>query len=432
MGDYSYKLAIYSQSNPDGSIYNSAKAAKKKTSGKIYNSNFVRHWDTYVTAQRNSIWYGDLTKGKPNSSSSKYTLGELTNALKGTKLESPIPPFGGSGDYDLSITGLAFVAKDPTLDPSTHTKQNLYFLSWTDGDQGVKQLKGSGFQGASSSPAFSPDGKSIAFFAMKEDGYEADKNQLIVVPDIAEMESQVSLYSTENNIGSWDRSPSTIVWSNDGSQLYLLAENVGRTGIFVSTVQASLGKESSPVLLRSSEGISELTVLKDGTLFVSASSLTDNSVWYTLNPSEVNAEINIVSTNSGNGNKFGLSNSQIGEIWWEGQIQDIHAWVLKPSNFDESKTYPLAYLIHGGPQGSWGNSWSTRWNPAIFAEQGYVVICPNPTGSTGYGQTLTDSIQNEWGGIPYDDLVRGFEYIENNLKYVDTDRAVALGASYGG
>lgn len=106
--------------------------------------------------------------------------------------------------------------------------------------------------------------------------------------------------------------------------------------------------------------------------------------------------------------------------------------MVKPSTFDPSKKYPLAYLIHGGPQGAWNDQWSTRWNPAVFAEQGYVVITPNPTGSTGYGQAFTDAIKESWGGRPYEDLVAGFEYIKSNLSYVDTDRAVALGASYGG
>jgi dipeptidyl aminopeptidase/acylaminoacyl peptidase len=110
----------------------------------------------------------------------------------------------------------------------------------------------------------------------------------------------------------------------------------------------------------------------------------------------------------------------------------VHAWVVKPSNFSSDKKYPLAYLIHGGPQGAWEDSWSTRWNPAVFAEQGYVVICPNPTGSTSYGQAFTDAIQGQWGGLPYEDIVLGFDWIKKNVKYADTERAVALGASYGG
>jgi len=141
----------------------------------------------------------------------------------------------------------------------------------------------------------------------------------------------------------------------------------------------------------------------------------------------------LVSSATHSGNLFGLSPSQVSSLWWKGAADhDVHAWMVKPSFFNPGHKYPLAYLIHGGPQGAWGDQWSTRWNPAVFAEQGYVVVCPNPTGSTGYGQKFTDDICCEWGGKPYEDLVKGFEYIKSKLEYVDTDRAVALGASYGG
>jgi dipeptidyl aminopeptidase/acylaminoacyl peptidase len=143
-----------------------------------------------------------------------------------------------------------------------------------------------------------------------------------------------------------------------------------------------------------------------------------------------------ISSNSRTGSLFGLSRNQVDEIYWAGANKDVetnvHAWVIKPWNFDPKKKYPLAYLVHGGPQGAWTDSWSTRWNPAVYAEQGFVVVSPNPTGSTGYGQDFVDAIQGQWGGLPYEDLVLGFEYIKDHLDYVDTDRAVALGASYGG
>ena len=114
----------------------------------------------------------------------------------------------------------------------------------------------------------------------------------------------------------------------------------------------------------------------------------------------------------------------------------MHALVVRPSTFSQNgnnrKKYPLCMLIHGGPQGAWQDSWSTRWNPAVFAEQGYVVVCPNPTGSTGYGMALEDGICGEWGGRPYNDLVRCYEWVVENMPEVDGERAVALGASYGG
>lgn len=105
---------------------------------------------------------------------------------------------------------------------------------------------------------------------------------------------------------------------------------------------------------------------------------------------------------------------------------------MKPSFFDEKKKYPLALLIHGGPQSSWGDAWSTRWNPAVWAEQGYVVVAPNVTGSTGFGLDLTRGVDGDWGGRPYRDLENCFEYIAKNMPFVDTDRAVAGGGSYGG
>lgn len=135
---------------------------------------------------------------------------------------------------------------------------------------------------------------------------------------------------------------------------------------------------------------------------------------------------------------MGLSRDQVSSIRFPASNpsinESVHAWVYRPSTYDaaKSKTYPLALLVHGGPQGSWADSWSTRWNPAVFAEQGYIVVAPNITGSTGYGQAFTNDIRCDWGGAPYKDLVNCFEYIEKNMPEVDTGRAVALGASYGG
>jgi dipeptidyl aminopeptidase/acylaminoacyl peptidase len=134
------------------------------------------------------------------------------------------------------------------------------------------------------------------------------------------------------------------------------------------------------------------------------------------------------------GKKFGLSHSQLSSFWTPSsdRTYNIHSWVLKPSTFSPDKKYPLCFWIHGGPQGAWMDGWSTRWNPAIFAEAGYVVVSLNPTGSSGYGMALQDGITGEWGGRPYEDLVKAFEYVRDNLDYVDTENAVAMGASYGG
>lgn len=173
---------------------------------------------------------------------------------------------------------------------------------------------------------------------------------------------------------------------------------------------------------------------RDGLVFTSSSSLVDNSIYMMLDSTDATATWTHSATKMGS--SLGLDSSQVSSIRVPASNPSInpttHAWVVKPSSFDPMKKYPLAFLIHGGPQGSWGDSFSTRWNPALFAEAGYIVVAPNPTGSTGYGQAFTDAIRKDWGGAPYEDLVKCVDYISEKMPEVDMDKAVALGASYGG
>ncbi len=120
-------------------------------------------------------------------------------------------------------------------------------------------------------------------------------------------------------------------------------------------------------------------------------------------------------------------------FWFEGAAKEkVQGFVVKPPNFDPNKKYPVKYLIHGGPQGAWGDDWSYRWNPELFAANGYVIVMVNFHGSTGYGQKFIDAINGDWGGAPYQDLMLGLDYAEKTYPYIDKDRECALGASYGG
>jgi dipeptidyl aminopeptidase/acylaminoacyl peptidase len=112
--------------------------------------------------------------------------------------------------------------------------------------------------------------------------------------------------------------------------------------------------------------------------------------------------------------------------------EEVQGFLIKPPGFDAAKKYPLKFLIHGGPQGAWGDSWSYRWNGELFAANGYVVVMINFHGSTGYGQKFTDSISGDWGGKPYEDLMKGLDYVEKTYPFIDKNREAALGASYGG
>jgi len=282
---------------------------------------------------------------------------------------------------------------------------------------------------------FSPEGRAVAFLKMKRNGYESDKNRIILIPDISKTSAAIEVLKSQDGAGQWDRSPSGVAWSNDGKTLYLVAENEGNNLLYKIDIPATPADINKlPESITSTGSISDVQPLgtRSSSLFLTSTNLVDNSLYSTIDPTNPST-LKHISSNSRNGTFFGLSPSQVSDIWFQGAGEyKVHAWVVKPSNFDTSKRYPLAYLIHGGPQGAWTDSWSTRWNPAIFAEQGYVVITPNPTGSTGYGQAFTDAINDNWGGLPYEDLVNGFKYIKEELSYVDTSRSVALGASYGG
>lgn len=435
LNDEQVAIAVVGKARPDGSLFNPEDEPKKYSTGMLYDGLMVRHWDKYVTPNKNALWHGILQRSKPHITESigRFSLGSLTNILKGSNLESPIPPFGALNHFDLGAEVIGFVAKDPNLNPATNTKTNFYYVT-IDGStySEPKMVELDGFEGASTAPALSPTGSGVAFIQMKENGYEADKNRILLCADLSEPSATVELLKSEDGEGAWDRSPESITWSNDGKSLFLVAEDEGVSRLFKSTFDG-VGYIGLPKPLTHSGSISNVKSLAADSphLFLSSSSFVDNSRYSVLDPTG-SAEEKLVSSNSRGGSSFGLSSDQVSDIWFKGAKEQVHAWVIKPSNFSSEMSYPLAFLIHGGPQGAWTDAWSTRWNPAVFAEQGYVVIAPNPTGSTSYGQRFCDDICESWGGLPYEDLVKGFEYIQANLQYVDTKRAVALGASYGG
>ncbi|KAK4147911.1 Alpha/Beta hydrolase protein [Dichotomopilus funicola] len=434
-------FACSATTNPHGELHNPEVEKEPHSSAKVYTSLFVRHWDTWGSKNSSSIFYGALEK-----KDGKYSLkdNKLTNALAGTGLSSPVPPFGGSGDFDISSSGLVFVAKDPKLDAAIYTKTDLYFIpleTFTETNPPSPRIvKTPGLEGYSNSPVFSNSGRKVAFTRMRSNQYESDKPRLLIVPDIADPETTEEFYATKDGDGGWDTRPESVLWSHDDATLYVTAEDRGRTLIF--ELPSTPSKATSiPTPIKTPEGSvnsfhlianpSTTSQAKDH-LFVTSTSLIDNSNYAITHPAS--GTYSVVSSASKQGKSFGLSRGSIDSITFRGAggDYDVHALVVRPSSYSPEKRYPLCMLIHGGPQGAWQDSWSTRWNPAVFAEQGYVVVCPNPTGSTGYGMALEDGIKGDWGGRPYNDLVKCFEYVAENLPEVDVNRAVALGASYGG
>ena len=447
LSDGTIAFACSALATPDGQLFNPEREKKPRSSAKVYTSLFVRHWDTWNTENTSSIFYGLLEK-----KDGQYSLhgNNITNALAGTRLSSPVPPFGGAGDFDIGPSGLAFVAKDPELDPAMYTKTDLYLVplkTFTESDPPAPQIvKTPGLQGYSSSPAFSQCGRKLAFTRMRSNQYESDKPRLLLVPDIANPDKVEEFYATHDGVGGWDLRPESVLWSHDDAHLYVTAEDRARTRLF-QLPSAPSQATSLPTPLKTPDGSVSTFHLHHHTpagrtgddpnshhhLFVTSTSLIDNSCYSLAHPSSHTCAI--ISSASKQGKSFGLSRTSIDSITFRGGgAYDVHALVVRPSTFSaaSAKKYPLCLLIHGGPQGAWQDGWSTRWNPAVFAEQGYVVVCPNPTGSTGYGMALQDGIRGEWGGRPYEDLVACFEWVVGNMPEVDAERAVALGASYGG
>ncbi|GAP87371.1 putative prolyl oligopeptidase [Rosellinia necatrix] len=428
-------LALTAPTTSSGDMHDALNEKKPHSTARVYSSLFARHWDTWVSKHRDAVFYGALQK---DETSGKYQLqgSGFVNALAGTKLECPVPTFGGAADFDIGKKGLVFLSKDPEINPALWTKTDVYYVplkTFTEEKPPAPQVVKTGqLQGYSGSPTFSHDGNRLAFTRMRHKQYESDKTRLLLIPDIDDLSNVQEFYKTDNGDGGWDLRPESIVWSNNDSELYVTAEEKGRQLVF-KLPSSPLDATELPQPLTKDGAVGNISNLSssDNRLFLTSSSLVDNSSYTILDPDSKDRLL--VSSASKEGKTLGLSRSQFDEFWFEGDGDyQGHALVVKPSNFDPTKKYPLAFLIHGGPQGAWGDSWSTRWNPAIFAEQGYVAVMPNPTGSTGYGQQYVDDIALNWGGRPYNDLVNCFEHIAKNISYIDTSNAVALGASYGG
>lgn len=415
----------------NGSAYNEELASKPAHTGMLYDSIYVRHWDTWLTQQRYSVFSGVLAaKGNSSGYSFDGTTKNLLSNLNytATRPETPVQPFGGSGDYDLSPDGstVVFLTKAPELPKANNTASYLYLVPH-DGSSAPEKLNGPGSkasqtaQGASAAPFWSPDGKKIAYSQMDVVNYESDRSK-IYVADVDTKE--VSLVA-----GDWDYSAASLKWAPGGENLYVAADYIGATRLFVIPVDA--GADYQPTNITDITSVSDFFVLPDGKALVTANSVWASFLLYTVTPEA--ETYYLYKSNERDANLAGLGPEDVSFFWYNGTLGDQQqAIVVYPENFDPEKVYDLIFYVHGGPQGYTGNVWSNRWNLKTWADQGYVLVGPNPTGSTSYGQLLTDRIQGKWGGWPYEDLVNAHKYACENLPYINCSNAIEAGASYGG
>jgi dipeptidyl aminopeptidase/acylaminoacyl peptidase len=270
----------------------------------------------------------------------------------------------------------------------------------------------------------------------KEDGYAADKNRIVLVTNFQTGESK-EIFASADGTGEWNLSPSAISYISNGS-LLVQVDLEGRQVLYQLDL-SSRPNPPTPADLKLFDGLMPFGSVMDVTPLPGKSKrvLVSCDSFYRSRQviiQDLPAQASGISQPSAlRGEDFGLSKGQVDQIWFPSDEQrQIHAWVVKPSYFNPKQKYPLLYVIHGGPQESWRQGWDMRCHLALFAEHGYIVVAPNPTGSTGYGHQFTDGIQGSWAGKPYSDLERGFDYICESLDYVDAEHAVALGLGYGG
>ncbi|KAJ7147076.1 Alpha/Beta hydrolase protein [Mycena crocata] len=411
----------------------------------VYDETYERHWDTWTGPKTASLFSVQLRRGADR----KWTMAaEFDNLLKGTGHSSPVEPFGGTDDFSVVGSSVLYTAKDPVLPQAWHTKQNVYLVN-TMSPGNPKELT-SGKQGATHGPVLNFDATKAAWLELAKDGYEADKANIVIYDIIKGIRFSL--------IQDWDRSPDSLAFSSDGKLLYLTAGDHAKVKIFVlplpptpedsATPPMLAPKFCTPVPLVQSGASSGIQPLPNGRLLFSRSSFTSPNDVYLIR--DLDAFEKAIGT-SGTTLEFkgeiqritrftaedleGKELDKGEEFWFKGALdKDVQGWILKPKgwNKDDKKKWPVVLLIHGGPQSAWEDQWSTRWNPNVFAQQGYFSVLINPTGSTTFGQEFTDGIAEDWGGKPFVDLIAGWKYVLDSYPQIDADRAVAAGASWGG
>jgi dipeptidyl aminopeptidase/acylaminoacyl peptidase len=376
-------------------------ATGKPSSARVYDRLLFRHWDSWEDLRRTHLHVIDLARG---------------DARDLTPGDTDVPPFsvGGPDDYDVSPDGkeVAFVRKDDAVE-AISTNAELYVMPVAGGP--ANRVAGSpGYDGE---PRYSPDGSMIAFRAQLRAGYESDRWRLMVY----DRRHRVVRNLTE----SFDRHVGEIAWSPDARTLYFTAEDDARVPIF--SVPAAGGPVQK---VAGGATFGDLRVSPDGrTLLATVARLTHPAEVYRVG-TDGTALSAVTHLNDAVLAPFGLLPGE--SVTYTGAAgKAVQAWVVRPAAFDPARRYPLLVLVHGGPQGEWGDAWSYRWNPQVFAAAGYVVFLPNPRGSVGWGQEFIDDINRDWGGRAYEDVMKGTDWAEA-LPYVEKGRTAAAGASYGG
>ena len=383
--------------------------AAGKATGVVYDELFVRHWDSWKDGRRNQLFvarFGDDGKA----------AGEPIRVSAGIEGDIPGVPFGGKEDYTWAPDGQSLVlsAKAVGREEAWSTNFDLWRV-WVRIRREPQNLT-AGNPALDAGPVFSADGRTLYYRAMKRPGFEADRLALMALDLRSGKAREIA--------PDWDRSASNITLSADGKSIYTTAQDVGTYSLF--KVDIASGEATK--------------IVGNGT--VGGYDLAGDTLAYTWENLKSPAQAFVARadgsaarqvTRNNEEKLAGIAFGDFEQFNFKGwNDETVHGYVVKPANYEEGKRYPVAFLIHGGPQGSFGNNFHYRWNAQTYAGAGFAVVMIDFHGSTGYGQAFTDSISGDWGGKPLEDLQKGWAAAQEKYPFLDGERACALGGSYGG
>ena len=389
-----------------------AKAESGKVKAIVTERLLYRHWTEWRNRKRTHVFVVPSNGGIPRD----VTPGDFD-----------APPYGASTGTDYAFSPdskeIAFL-KNPDKVEAVSTNSDVFVVPLTGGNPKNITVANRGYE---ASPAYTPDGKYMLYRSQKTEGFEADRWRI--------MRLNRQTGETVELTQGFDQQVDELILSPDGKTVYFTAGERGYAPIFSVPLEPNFKLRIATHVKDVIGGgyYSNLNITPDGkrVVFLSSSMTSPAEVFTKPLSSEIGLAGGVV-VNLSNANA-GLNLTEPEEIEWTGAMNaKVHGYIVKPSNFDASKKYPLIVLIHGGPQGAWNNNWGYRWNPQMFANAGYVVFMPNPRGSTGYGQKFVNEVSADWGGKAFVDIKNGVAEVLKRNPYLDKNRIGAAGASYGG